>query len=146
LGRILRAIVIGTDGLIGGALAQALRKHGDSVIGTTRLNKRTGPNQLFLDLADPRESGAALPEADVCFLFAAMTKFSDRRARPDLARMIDALIPAKIAARLAAAGVRTMLLSTSAVFDVAGSKMKCNTVVMLSVEALYGQRIQAVSG
>lgn len=28
----------------------------------------------------------------------------------------------------------------------AGSKMKCNTVVMLSVEALYGQRIQAVSG
>jgi hypothetical protein len=31
-------------------------------------------------------------------------------------------------------------------YDMAGSKMKCNTVVMLSVEALYGQRIQAVSG
>jgi dTDP-4-dehydrorhamnose reductase len=113
----LRAIVIGTDGLIGGALAELLRARGDSVIGTTRRNKRTGPNQLFLDLADPRESGAALPEADVCFLCAAMTKFSDCRATPDVARMIDALIPAKITATLAAAGVRTILLSTSAVFD-----------------------------
>ena len=37
-------------------------------------------------------------------------------------------------------------LVTNAVGYWAGSKMKCNTVVMLSVEALYGQRIQAVSG
>jgi dTDP-4-dehydrorhamnose reductase len=117
LGRILRVIVIGTDGLIGSALAGALRARGDAVVGTTRREKGTGPNELFLDLADPRESGAALPEAEVCFLCAAMTNFADCRARPDLARMTDVLTPAKIAARLAGAGVRTILLSTSAVLD-----------------------------
>ena len=113
----MRAIVIGTDGLIGGALAEALRARGDSVVGTTRRDKGAGPNELFLDLADPLESGAALPEAEVCFLCAAMTNFADCRARPDLARITDALVPAKITARLAGAGVRTILLSTSAVLD-----------------------------
>jgi dTDP-4-dehydrorhamnose reductase len=117
LGRILRVIVIGTDGLIGSALAGALRARGDAVVGTTRREKGTGPNELFLDLADPRESGAALPEAEVCFLCAAITNIADCRARPDLARMTDVLTPAKIAARLAGAGVRTILLSTSAVLD-----------------------------
>ncbi|MGO9719801.1 MAG: sugar nucleotide-binding protein [Methylocella sp.] len=113
----MRAIVIGTDGLIGSALAKALRARGDSVVGTTRRDKGAAPNDLFLDLADPSESGALLPEADVCFLCAAMTNFADCRARPDLARMTDVLTPAKIAARLAGTGVRTILLSTSAVLD-----------------------------
>ena len=113
----MRVIVIGTDGLIGSALAGALRARGDAVVGTTRRDRGTGPNELFLDLADPRESGAALPEAEVCFLCEALTNFVDCRARPDLARMTDVLTPAKIAARLAGAGVRTILLSTSAVLD-----------------------------
>jgi hypothetical protein len=43
-------------------------------------------------------------------------------------------------------GVVNVLSYISKVYNIAGSKMKCNTVVMLSVEALYGQRIQAVSG
>jgi dTDP-4-dehydrorhamnose reductase len=126
LGRILRAIVIGTDGLIGGALAEALRARGDAVVGTTRRDKGASPNALFLDLADPFESGAALPEAEVCFLCAAMTNFADCRARPDLARITDALVPAKIAARLAGAGVQTILLSTSAVLDCKEAGMRAD--------------------
>jgi dTDP-4-dehydrorhamnose reductase len=133
----LRAIVIGTDGLIGGALAGALWARGDSVVGTTRRDKGAGPNALFLDLADPLESGAALPEAEVCFLCAAMTNFADCRARPDLARMIDALVPAKIAAGLAGAGVRTILLSTSAVLDCKEPRMSAERA--RASASLYGR-------
>jgi len=106
----LRAIVIGTDGLIGGALSKALRARGDFVVDTTRRVKGRKPDQLILDLSDPYESGVALPDADVCFLCAAMSNFADCRTRPGLARMIDALTPAKIAARLASTGVRTILI------------------------------------
>ena len=133
----MRVIVIGTDGLIGSALAGALRARGDAVVGTTRRGKRTGPNELFLDLADPRESGAALPEAEVCFLCAAMTNFADCRARPELARITDVLTPAKIAARLAGTGVRTILLSTSAVLDCKEPGMSADRP--RAPASLYGQ-------
>lgn len=130
-------IVIGTDGLIGGALAEALRERGDSVIGTTRRDKGAGPNELFLDLADPHESGAALPEAEVCFLCAAMSNFADCRAQPGLAQLTGVLTPAKIAARLASAGVRTILISTSAVLDCKEPGMRAERV--RAPASLYGR-------
>jgi dTDP-4-dehydrorhamnose reductase len=137
LGHVLRAIVIGTDGLIGGALSKALRARGDFVVDTTRRVKGRKPDQLILDLSDPYESGVALPDADVCFLCAAMSNFADCRTRPGLARMIDALTPAKIAARLASTGVRTILISTSAVLDCKEPSMRAERV--RAPTSLYGR-------
>lgn len=52
-------LVLGASGGIGGAVVEALRARGDSVIGTGRT--RAGPD-LWLDYADP-DSIAALPAA-----------------------------------------------------------------------------------
>jgi dTDP-4-dehydrorhamnose reductase len=113
----MRTIVIGIDSTIGRSLATALRQRQISVYGTTRRAPAIAAGLATLDLADPASLDVALPDADVAFFCAAMTRFDDCRRNPELARMVNSTVPVALACRLVAAGVRVILLSTSAVFD-----------------------------
>ena len=108
-----RALVIGADGVIGRALAARLVASGWSVTGTSR----RGGAALPLDLAAENAAEAVLPDADVAYFVAAISRFADCDAAPDLARLVNVTAPIAIAGRLAARGTRVILLSTSAVFD-----------------------------
>lgn len=108
----MKALVVGGDGLIGRALAQALRAAGHSVAPTSR---RGSSGALSLDLAGPLPD--TLPDCDVACFCAAMTGFAACRAAPELSERVNVSAPAVLARSLAARGARVILLSTSAVFD-----------------------------
>ncbi len=109
----MRALVIGVDGGIGGALAAALETAGWHVSATSR---RGTPGSLPLDLSD-LDGIAALPAADVCYICAAATRQADCRADEAMSRTVNYEAPARIAEAVVQAGGQPVLLSTSAVFD-----------------------------
>ncbi len=113
----MRALVAGVDGGIGTALVGALRRRGDTVLGTTRRPGPHGAGLFTLDLASADVDIVALPEADIAFFCAAMTGLAECRKDPELARSVNAAGPAHLARRLVAQGMRVLLLSTNAVYD-----------------------------
>jgi dTDP-4-dehydrorhamnose reductase len=110
----LRILIIGGDGTIGRALRRYLSAAGHDVMATTRHRDRVSPTTSFLDMA---ESHGALPSADVAVICAAMTRFSDCRNLPELARRVNVTAPVALCRDLVARGSRVIFLSTSAVFD-----------------------------
>ena len=112
----MRALVIGGDGTLGRALHAALLGRGDEAAATTRsLQRAEAEGRPLLDLAAP--DVAALPQADVAFLCAAVTGYAVCRRAPDLARRINVENTAALGRDLVARGTRLVYLSTSAVFD-----------------------------
>jgi dTDP-4-dehydrorhamnose reductase len=112
----VRAIVVGADGSIGGALARELACRGNTVYGTTRRTALVAEDRPFLDLALNVED-VMLPEADIAFFCAAVVSFAECRLNPSRARHVNVTSPVALAQRMSAAGTRVVLLSTSAVFD-----------------------------
>lgn len=138
----MRAIVVGVDGGIGRALAEALSRRGDLVFGTTRRTASVADNTTLLDLASPHVADVALPRADIAIFCAAMTGLAECRKDPERARRVNTSGPALLARRLVGTGTRVMLLSTNAVFDwqtprVPVSRAPCPLTVygMLKAEA-----------
>jgi dTDP-4-dehydrorhamnose reductase len=114
----LRALVIGTDGVIGSALYDHLARRGHTVFGTTRRKNKLDSNRtLFLDLAEPRIAIDRLPDVDIAVMCAAMARFADCRIQPDLARHVNVTAPTALARRLVERGAFVVRLSSSAVFD-----------------------------
>jgi dTDP-4-dehydrorhamnose reductase len=112
----MRVLVVGADGLIGGALSSELKRRGHAVTGTTR--RAQGAHEcssVFLDLAADRL--APVPPADVTVICAAMAKFADCRDRFDLAHRVNVEARLALAKSATANGRRTLALSSSAVFD-----------------------------
>jgi dTDP-4-dehydrorhamnose reductase len=110
----LRILIVGGDGIIGGALERKLAVMGHDVAVTTRHRERVTEGTVFLDLARPH---VALPPAKYAVICAAMTRFNDCREMPELARQINVTAPVALCADLISRGTRVILLSTSAVFD-----------------------------
>jgi dTDP-4-dehydrorhamnose reductase len=110
----LHILIVGGDGTIGGALKQTLAAAGHNVIVTTRHRDRVTGATVFLDLAEPHD---ALPHVDVAVICAAMTRFSDCRNLPELARQVNVTSLVAICSELVSRGARVIMLSTSAVFD-----------------------------
>jgi dTDP-4-dehydrorhamnose reductase len=112
----MRVVIVGADGLIGNALLASLRRQGHTVLGTTRrAEKSADKGRLFLDLSAP--GVPAIPAADLAIICAAMARFADCRNHPDQARQVNVLAPLMIAKQIGATGGRTILLSSSVVFD-----------------------------
>jgi dTDP-4-dehydrorhamnose reductase len=109
-----RILIVGGDGTIGGALKKNLVVAGHNVVATTRHRDRVTAATIFLDLAEPHDE---LPRVDVAVICAAMTRFSDCRNLPELARKVNVTAPVAICGDLVARGTRVILLSTCAVFD-----------------------------
>lgn len=110
-----RVCIVGGDSTIGRALGARLRAQGVVVEGTSRRSETTGAT--FLDLADPDRWDGPSAVPDVAFLCASITDMARCDADAEGARRVNAEGVVRVANRLADAGARVVLLSTSAVFS-----------------------------
>lgn len=103
----MRALVIGGDSFIGGELVRQLEARGEQVIKTTR--KLGREDAVFFDMTYP-----LIPECDVAFICAAVTKFIDCEDDRNAYRVnVDA--PISIATQQAEKGALTVFISSEAV-------------------------------
>ncbi len=109
------ALIIGGDGLIGGALARHLFELGEDPIRTTR--RFAGNRDLHLDLTDFAPDWQPPDGTETAFFCAAATRLADCRQHPDRTRTINVEAPARLATQLAGDGVFCLFLSTTQVFD-----------------------------
>ncbi|MEM7680333.1 MAG: sugar nucleotide-binding protein [Planctomycetota bacterium] len=110
-----RVLVIGGDGVIGGALRQALAHREIGCAWTSRRSE--DPAALRLDLEESPERWPVLPEADAAFVCAGMTKLADCEADPGRARRVNVDQTARLTQGLAERCGVVVNLSTSQVFD-----------------------------
>ena len=104
-------LVVGTDGLIGGALCRFLAEAGETVVGTSRKQRR---DAVFLDLEQPESF--ALPQnvrtAVICAGVGGLRECSDDPAGTSRINVEGAAV---IAQKIAAAGGSVIALSTNLV-------------------------------
>lgn len=131
-----KVLIVGGDGLIGGMLVRGFAARGWEIVDTTRRPSASMNSTVYLDLADPDARRAPLPAADVAIFAAAMSRFADCRASPALARAVNTDVPVALAERLARQGTRSILISTSAVFD--GSRPRVSADAPPAPTSLYG--------
>jgi dTDP-4-dehydrorhamnose reductase len=128
------ALVVGTDGLIGRALALRLASLGVKVVPSSRRPAPIGG--VHLDLSK-RLDLDGIPKVDVAFLCAAISRFADCENDPTLARQVNVLAQGAIAEKLFELGTRVVFLSSNAVFD--GRESTPEEDVLPSPTSLYGE-------
>ena len=109
-------LVIGVDGLIGGALARKLALEGATVHTTAKPGSKKAAD-VVLDLAAADIEQIALPRADVAVLCASINGFAACRRDPATARQVNAVAPEILTRQFRKNGTRVIYLSSSAVFD-----------------------------
>ena len=120
-----RTLIIGGDATIGRELKRYLLAAGHDVIATTRRRDRECPTTFFLNMAEDL-SEIELPRVNTAVICAAITRFSDCRNFPELARRVNVEAPISLSKKLVARGTRVLLLSTAAVFDCLSPNAKGN--------------------
>jgi dTDP-4-dehydrorhamnose reductase len=113
-------LVVGADGLIGGALWRRARAEGRPVIGTTRraaVNEVEDDGRIHLDLSDDPAAWALPQSIGAAFLCAGMTGIDACESRPDEARHINVRQTLCLAERLLHRGAHVVFVSTNQVFD-----------------------------
>lgn len=110
------ALIIGGNSTLGTALKFALPNHGVEVFATSR----NPGEEFFLDLAGDPTSWPELPQCEVAYLCAAITKLDACENDPKATAFINVTRTSEIAKRLHAQGSFVVFLSTNHVFD--GSK------------------------
>src|SRR6186713_3352660 len=111
-----RVLIIGGDGTIGRELKRYLLAAGHDVMATTRRRERVSPTTFFLDMIEDLNE-IELPRVDTAVICAAITRFSNCRNFPELARRVNVQAPVSLSKELISQDIRVLLLSTAAVFD-----------------------------
>lgn len=109
-------LIIGVDGLIGGALARELASRNVTVYTTAKPGSERKAD-VALDLATAAIERMPLPQADVVLLCASFNGFAACRRDPVKARQVNAIAPEILTQRLLKGGTKVIYLSSSAVFD-----------------------------
>jgi dTDP-4-dehydrorhamnose reductase len=113
-------LIVGADGLLGGALRRYWRERGAPVIATTLLPLEDMRDAQFLDLAQPAERWPELSACRAAVLCAAITSLEQCRRDPTGTRWINVTQTLRLAEQLAGCGAFVVFLSSNLVFD--GSK------------------------
>jgi dTDP-4-dehydrorhamnose reductase len=111
-------LIIGGNGTVSRALAARLKKAGLTPRLTTR--RKDDGEGIYLDLASPPSEWPDLPEADVVFFCAGMTKLETCEDNPAATRQVNVEHMQELADRVDQKGGFVIFLSSNQVFD--GSK------------------------
>lgn len=112
-----QTLIIGGDSVIGGALFKSLKSKSIPAIATSR---RETIGYMPLNLAAHPVSWPELPDADVAYLCAAITKLDMCESEPDITGIINVGHMKVLAEQLQKKGTFVVFLSSNHVFD--GSK------------------------
>jgi dTDP-4-dehydrorhamnose reductase len=110
-------LVVGTDGMIGRALADYLKDAGKTVLETTHQLGRLSKQRLFLDLTRNISDWQPPEAVTVAFICSAVTSLERCRVQPKQSALFNVYNTVTIAEKLAAKGVFIIFLSTSLVYD-----------------------------
>lgn len=110
-------LVVGADGMIGGALAEALRRTGAQVAATALSPGGETAGCLRLDLAEPEGLWPLPARVEAAYLMAAIPSLEACRSDPAGSRRINVERTVAIARRLLGRGARILFPSTNLVFD-----------------------------
>jgi dTDP-4-dehydrorhamnose reductase len=108
------ALVIGGDSLVGSELVLALRAAGYAVRATSR---RSRPDALPLDLADPDLPRLTRDRFGCAFVCAGVTGMQECETAPERAHLVNVENTLKIMRALAHAGTHLVFFSSGQVFD-----------------------------
>lgn len=107
-------LVVGGDGMIGGAVAARFIETGHRVWATTRRSTKVSENTPLLDLAKPLPP---LPEAEIVIIAAAVARLGDCEADPEGSRRINVDGTLMLASAYLEQGAHVIFLSSDKVFD-----------------------------
>src|SRR5437016_3263455 len=108
-------LVVGADGMIGGALLRRLHAAGRPALGTSR-RPDAGQGLMSLDLAAPPDKWDG-PLVAVAYVCAAVTRLEACRRDPHGAARVNVDGTVRLARLLAGQGAFVVFLSTNHVFD-----------------------------
>jgi dTDP-4-dehydrorhamnose reductase len=138
-------LIVGADGLLGGALRRHCRQAGQPVAATSLLDIPDKERLLFLDLSQPPEAWPALPSCSAAVLCAAITSLEKCRQDPSGTRSVNVLHTLELARRLADRGCFVVFVSSNLVFD--GSRPNRQPGEPLCPQNEYGsQKAEAEKG
>jgi dTDP-4-dehydrorhamnose reductase len=112
----LTALILGSDGEIGSALAHALKQSGASVITTSKTLDPNNPNLKRLDLEHPQRFQLS-QKVDVAYLCAGMTKLAECQAQPGLSWEVNVKSQIRLIRELYAQGTFIVYFSSHLIFD-----------------------------
>lgn len=107
-------LVVGADGVVGGAVSACLAARGTPVLGTSR---RGTAGFVPLDLAGAPSTWQLPRRVGVAVLCASVTSTAECREHESRARLVNVDATVELAARLAAAGATVVFPSSNQVFD-----------------------------
>jgi dTDP-4-dehydrorhamnose reductase len=110
---LIVTLIVGADGLIGGALLRLLCDAGEEVVGTSR---RPGSGLVELDLREP-DCFSVQPGIHTAVLCAGIGSLAECASAPLATAAVNVDGTVRLARSLADAGVNVVLLSTNLVFD-----------------------------
>jgi len=127
-------LVVGADGLIGGAIARRASRQGTAVVATSR---RPNSSEFQLDLADPPRIWMG-PPVSVVYLCAALTKLDSCERDPAGSARINVEGTLRFAELMRSQGAFAVFFSTNHVFD--GSRPRRRTDEMTCPINEYGRQ------
>ncbi len=110
-------LVVGADGMLGGALSRRLLDLPEPVIGMTRRRDSVSPSRPYLDLGEGAGEWTCPWPVSVAFLCAGITDLDACRDDPEGTARVNVKGVAALAASLAALGAFVIYLSTNHVFN-----------------------------
>ncbi|HEX8136024.1 MAG TPA: sugar nucleotide-binding protein [Pyrinomonadaceae bacterium] len=131
-------LVIGSDGLIGGALTKHLERAGLPVMGTTRRREAVTKTRPFLDLSEDLERWQPPEGIRVAVMCAGVTKMESCRLDPVYSAQVNVAAVSRLVRKLADDNVYVIYLSTNQVFDGARPNQPANAPTSARTE--YGKQ------
>jgi len=124
--KTLTALILGSDGEIGGAIARALEKDGASTITTSKKLDPNNPNLKRLNLEHPERFQLSQP-VDVAYLCAGMTDLAQCQAQPGLSWEVNVKSHMRLIRELYAQGTFIVYFSSHLIFDGTIAQVKADT-------------------
>ena len=110
-------LIVGSDGQIGRAMNEYLRKTGVSVLGTTRWHDTTDERRQFLDLTQHPETWEPAQPIAAAVICAAQASVDTCRRDPKSSSQVNVEGTVRLVENLVARGAFVIYLSTDQVFD-----------------------------